>query len=472
MIINNKKVDSKNKFGVINPYTKEIVDVVSIASPKQVGNALELSYDYKCELSSAEKGGILRRTAVAIEKNKDDLATLITSESGICIKHSLYEVQRAINCLNYAVIEAESIDKRDLSSEFIINTDSSMPKLSVITEPMDLAIGITPFNHPLNLVIHKVAPAVIAGTAMVLKPSEKTPLTAFRLGEILIESGLPANHLNIVTGIPPQKIVDQLITYPKIDLVSVTGGVETGKYIEKEMIDSGNYFKKYMPELGGNATFVVMDDCDIELASTIAMTSFDNSGQRCTAIRKILLHEAISEHFIDIFVEKTSKLKVGNPMESDTDIGTVIDEQQVDIIQSRILQAVSEGARILCGNKRDGALLTPTIIDNVNPHSEIAAEETFGPIVSIIKIRNLDQAINQIKNDKFGLACAIATSRKKNATKLFNNICVGQFNWNGSPGYRTEVAPFGGFGVSGNGEKEGIIMMTRAMRRLRTFYRH
>ncbi|MCK4340077.1 MAG: aldehyde dehydrogenase family protein, partial [Candidatus Cloacimonetes bacterium] len=127
MIINNKKVDSKNKFGVINPYTKEIVDVVSIASPKQVGNALELSYDYKCELSSAEKGGILRRTAVAIEKNKDDLATLITSESGICIKHSLYEVQRAINCLNYAVIEAESIDKRDLSSEFIINTDSSMP---------------------------------------------------------------------------------------------------------------------------------------------------------------------------------------------------------------------------------------------------------------------------------------------------------------------------------------------------------
>ncbi len=472
MLINNKRESNTKKFEVINPYTNEIVGINSIASEKQINMALELSYDYKCELSGAEKSDILRRTAEAIKNIKDEIAALITSESGLCINNSQHEVQRAIDCLNYAVLEAKLIDEKDLSSEFILNPDPSMPKLNVIAEPMDLAIGITPFNHPLNLVVHKVAPAIVAGTAMVLKPSEKTPLTALKFGELLVKSGLPANHLNIVNGIPPQMIVDQLITHPKIDLVSITGGVETGRYIENKMVNSGNYFKKYMPELGGNATFVVMDDCDLELACNIAMASFENSGQRCTAIRRILLHENISKPFLDQYIEKTSKLVVGDPMDPNTDIGTVIDEQQVDEIQSRIFKAVNEGARILFGNKRNGALLSPTIIDNVNPKCEIAADETFGPVVSIISIRDLGQAIDIIKNDKYGLASAIATSNKKNAMRLFNNICVGQFSWNGPPGYRTEAAPFGGYGVSGNGEKEGIIMMVRALRRIRTFYHH
>ena len=418
-----------------------------------------------------KKNQILKNCLEKISNNKNTLAELITSESGLSLKHSLHEVDRAISCLDFSIKLIKKAINKNMTDEFIFD-NKRMPKLEVLLEPMDLAIGITPFNHPLNLVMHKLAPSIISGTAMVLKPSEKTPLTAIKLHEILIESGLPLNHINLVHGFPPKKVVDQLITFPKIDLVSVTGGVSIGKYIESKMIESGNNFKKYMPELGGNATFVVMNDCDIELATNLALASFENSGQRCTAIRRILLHKDIYDIFIDSFVEKTKSLKVGDPMDPMTDIGTVISSEQVDLIQKRILDAENEGAKIITGNRRNGAQLEPTIIKDVSIDSELVKRETFGPVASIIKIDNLDQAINYIEEDSFGLASAIVTSDERKARKLYNKICVGQFSWNGPPGYRTEVAPFGGFGVSGNGEKEGIVMMTKALQRVRTFYEH
>lgn len=464
-------IKSLKTFSVINPYTNKVVGDVPISSPKKLLEVLSNSYKYRCELSKAEKINILSNCLKKIINSKDSLSALITSESGLSIKDSLHEVDRAINCLNYSIKLIPLIND-NISSKFIFDDNISIPKLDVLREPMNLAIGITPFNHPLNLVMHKLAPSIISGTPIVLKPSEKTPLTAIRLHEILIESGLPLNHINIVHGFPPKEVVDQLITYPKIDLVTVTGGVNIGKYIESKMIQGGNYFKKFMPELGGNAIFVVMNDCDLELATNLALASFENSGQRCTAIRRILLQKDIYNDFIDHFIEKTKNLKLGNPMDPKTDIGTVISNEQVDLIQQRILEAEKEGAKVVFGNNRNGAQLEPTIVKDVNINSKLVAEETFGPIASIIKINDLDQAIDYIKNDKFGLASAIATSEKKSATKLYNNICVGQFSWNGPPGYRTEAAPFGGFGVSGNGEKEGIVMMTQALQRIRAFYEH
>ena len=344
--------------------------------------------------------------------------------------------------------------------------------MRVISEPWDLAIGITPFNHPLNMVVHKVAPAIAAGTPIVIKPSEKTPLTAIKFGEILIACGLPENMLNIVVGIPAKTIVDQLVSYPGLDLVSFTGSVQVGKYIAAKMANNGNGLKKYMPELGGNASFVVMDDCDIDLAANIALGAYANSGQRCTAIRKIMLHDSIADDFLQRFVELAGQIKYGDPMDPNVDMGTVISSEQAEVIQLRIENAVRDGARVLLGNERDGALLAPTIVDNVSHNSELVVEETFGPVASIIRIHNIEDAISLIKASPFRLAGSIATSNRDIAERLHNSIHVGQFSWNGPPGYRTEEAPFGGFGDSGNGEKEGVIMMTRAMRRLRTFYEH
>ena len=463
---------SDRLFEVINPYSREIVDTVPISSAEQVDSALNSSYRLKCNLTGIDRAEILSKAAQLIENQKSQFAQLISSESGLCIKHSLYEISRAVNCLNYSVKQAELIDNVDLTSDFVSNYSYSEPELRVISEPWDLAIGITPFNHPLNMVVHKVAPAIAAGTPIVIKPSEKTPLTAIKFGEILIACGLPENMLNIVVGIPAKTIVDQLVSYPGLDLVSFTGSVQVGKYIAAKMANNGNGLKKYMPELGGNASFVVMDDCDIDLAANVALGAYANSGQRCTAIRKIMLHDSIADDFLQRFVELAGQIKYGDPMDPNVDMGTVISSEQAEVIQLRIENAVRDGARVLLGNERDGALLAPTIVDNVSHNSELVVEETFGPVASIMRIHNIEDAISLIKASPFRLAGSIATSNRDIAERLHNSIHVGQFSWNGPPGYRTEEAPFGGFGDSGNGEKEGVIMMTRAMRRLRTFYEH
>ena len=472
MTTSNRIKHSDRIFEVINPYSREIVDTVPITSTEQVDDALNSSYKLQCNLTGFDRSKILSKAAQLIENQKSQFAQLISSESGLCIKHSLYEISRAVNCLNYSVKQAELIDNVALTSDFVSNYSYSEPELRVISEPWDLAIGITPFNHPLNMVVHKVAPAIAAGTPIVIKPSEKTPLTAIKFGEILIACGLPENMLNIVVGIPAKTIVDQLVSYPGLDLVSFTGSVQVGKYIAAKMANNGNGLKKYMPELGGNASFVVMDDCDIDLAANIALGAYANSGQRCTAIRKIMLHDSIADDFLQRFVELAGQIKYGDPMDPNVDMGTVISSEQAEVIQLRIENAVRDGARVLLGNERDGALLAPTIVDNVSHNSELVVEETFGPVASIIRIHNIEDAISLIKASPFRLAGSIATSNRDIAERLHNSIHVGQFSWNGPPGYRTEEAPFGGFGDSGNGEKEGVIMMTRAMRRLRTFYEH
>ncbi len=472
MTTSNQMKHSDNLFEVINPYSREIVDTVPIASAQQIDDALNSSYRFQCNLTGLDRAQILSKAAESIENQKSQFAQLISSESGLCIKHSLYEISRAVNCLNYSVKQAELIDNVDLTSDFVSNYSQSEPELSVISEPWDLAIGITPFNHPLNMVVHKVAPAIAAGTPIVIKPSEKTPLTAIKFGEILITCGLPENMLNIVIGVPAKTIVDQLVSYPGLDLVSFTGSVQVGKYIAAKMANNGNGLKKYMPELGGNAAFVVMDDCDVDLAANVALGAYANSGQRCTAIRKILLHDSIADDFLQRFVELASQIKYGDPMDPNVDMGTVISAEQAKVIQTRIENAVQDGAHVLLGNERDGALLSPTVVDNVSHNSELVVEETFGPVASIMRIHSIEDAISLIKSSPFRLAGSIATSNRDIAERLHNSIQVGQFSWNGPPGYRTEEAPFGGFGDSGNGEKEGVIMMTRAMRRLRTFYEH
>lgn len=470
MFINNTWTDSHSCFDVKNPFTGQIVDTVPNASNSQIQEALELSYQTKCSLSYIERGTILKNTASLIDHKQKELSYLITQETGLSLRHSLYEVKRAINCLNFCSNQAEILNHHDWTSEFIV--EDPIATLSVIAEPWDLAIGITPFNHPLNMLVHKVGPAIAAGTAMVVKPSEKTPLTALKFAEILLECGLPKNLLNIVTGIDSKGIVEKLVTYPFIDLVSFTGGVKTGKSIAKTMVNGRNELKKYMPELGGNATFVVMDDCNVEEAAKIALGAFANSGQRCTAIRKIFLHHNVADDFLEKFVEMTSQIVFGNPFDMKTDMGTVISVEQAKLIERRVNLAVEEGARVMIGNQREGALYPPTIVDEVDPKSELVVEETFGPVASIIKINSLDEAISLINVEKFGLASAIATASQEKAIKLQQSICVGQFSWNGQPGYRTEKAPFGGFGDSGNGEKEGTVMMTRAMHRIKTFYAH
>ena len=472
MIIDGKYVTSQRVFDVYNPFSKEKVGTIPVASADQVQKALRLSYETKPKLTGSDRAKVLRNVSNLLLKNKRNLAELITSEAGLCIKDTMHEIDRVSNVALCASTIAEFIEK-DTTNDYVIESQEGRPTLKVITEPMDLVVGITPFNHPMNQVAHKVFPAIAAGTCLVLRPSSKTPLSAIKLGQLLIEAGLAKNMLNIVTDDLGKAAARQMITSPLVDMVTFTGGLEAGLDIARKMADSGNILKKYVSELGGCSALIVNDDADIERSARETLKGcFKNSGQRCTAIRMIIVIKSVAEIFVKRLVGEVEKLKYGDPYDETVDMGTVISEEAAIVLEERVSNAIKDGADLLLGNKRDGALYSPTVLDNVNIDSELVSNETFGPIAPIIRVENLDEAISFAKKTGYRLAGAVMTKKREIAEKVSNELIVGQFSWNGFPSYRTEAAPFGGFKNSGNGEKEGAIPAAYGMRRIRTFYEH
>ena len=465
----------KNNIKVLkikNPFTNKIVGEVQTENIANINKLLEQCYNSKYSLSSLERSKILLKVADYYKKNIKNEALLITKESGICIKQALYEVKRSIKALEYASFYASKLDSTDISSDYIIENKDDDAELDVVVEPLDLAIAITPFNHPLNQIIHKIAPAIAAGTSIILKPSEKAPLSSYRFREILSICGLPDDVFIVLNGSDVVKTVKQLVSYKKLDAVWFTGSVKVGKNIEKIMNESGNTLKKYIPELGGNAAFVVADDADLDIASDIALSSFDNAGQRCTAIKRILLFNDVADKFIDKFISKVKKMKYGDPFDENSDLGTLIDKESADNILKKVNNAVNSGAKLLYGNIVKGALYSPTVLDCVSPDMELVRYETFGPIAPIIRVDSIEECIKIVESTPYKLAGAISTKSFEKAKEYSDAISVGQFSWNGAPGYRTENAPFGGFGDSGNGEKEGIVHSIKGLMKIRTFWKH
>ena len=471
MIINGKIKKSKNTFAVRNPYTNDNVEMVSKSSSEDVKSALALSYKFKCNLSVEEKERILIKTAETLTKNKEDFANTISLEAGLSMKDSIYEIGRVINCANYAAKVCKFVN-RDITKDFIYD-DVNNPSLRVIKEPLDLVVAITPFNHPMNQVAHKIFPGIIAGASIVLKPSEKTPISSIRLVQTLIDNGLPPNMINVITSNNPKEIMADILSFSEIDMVTFTGGLDAGLHIKKSLVKNGHLLKKYVPELGGSSSLIICSDGQINDAVKIILNGcFKNSGQRCTSIRRVVAEDSIVDDLINELLSKVKKLKFGNPQDTDTDIGTVIDDNAAKKIQERINSAIANGAELIYGNIREGALLCPTILDKVNLSMEIVSEETFGPVCPIIRVSDFNEALEVAKNTRFQLAGGIVTKDPLKAEKASKYLQVGQFSFNGPPSYRTEVAPFGGFGASGNGEKEGILLAAMGMQRVRTFYDH
>jgi phosphonoacetaldehyde dehydrogenase len=480
MIIDGERIEGREKFAVVNPYTGEEVGEVGIAGDGDIYRALSLSYDTKKDMSVDQRIEILETAASKVLEQKEDLAKLITSESGLSLKDTLYEVDRVHNVLNAAAAVVEDIEV-DRTREFVKGVNRH-PELRVINEPLDLVLGITPFNHPMNQVAHKIAPAIAANTAIVIKPSEKTPLSALKLVDILNESSLPKNVVNVLTTNTPERFLDYALHTKMPQMVTFTGGYHVGKEIAAEIVHSGNETVKYIPELGGNSALTILEDANLEVAVGAALYAYKNSGQRCTSVKRILLHNSIADEFISKFVDATEKIIYGDPMSGRTDMGTVINESAAKLIERRVEAVLNhskesiygmEGeAKLLYGHKREGALYSPTIVDRVSSRFKLVTEETFGPVAPITRINHLEDAIRHINCGGYKLASGIITASAESADMLANAIKVGQFNWNSNPGYRTEQAPFGGFGHSGNGQKEGVILATEGMRRLRTFYKH
>lgn len=472
MIINGQRIVAEQVSPVYNPFTNEIVGEVPAATEKQITDAVLGAAAVDGRLfGAAERKTVLLKTVEYINNHKDELSRLITSESGLSLKDTLYEVGRVANVFLFAAKTVDMLEA-DPSERYRIHDELSTFQLNVVSEPLTAALAITPFNHPMNQVAHKVAPAIAAGTPLVLKPSEKTPLSALKLSEILHEQGLPAGMLNVITCDAPDQFLKDALALHKVELVTFTGGVSVGKIIAKEIVNTGNELIRYIPELGGNSALTVLDDADVELAASIAMNAYANSGQRCTSIKRILLHDAVADDFIHTFLEKTKQIRYGDPFNPETDMGTVIDQASASAIKGRVDDAVASGAELLYGNMQDGALYSPTLLDKVKPNTELVVKETFGPVAPIIRISGIDEAVEIINSVNFKLASAVVSADSEKALHIANAVQVGQFNWNNSPGFRTEAAPFGGFGDSGNGEKEGVIMAAEGLRKIRTFYEH
>jgi phosphonoacetaldehyde dehydrogenase len=448
---------------VFNPFTNERVGGVPKATVEEVRDAFDVAHAFKPQLTRYERSAILNKAATIVRERCSEISALITAESGLCVKDSMYEAGRVADVLVFGANEVLKDDGQIFSCDLTphgkkrrVYTQRS-PLLGVIS-------AITPFNHPMNQVAHKVVPSVATNNRMVLKPSEKVPFSAILFADILYEAGLPPAMLSIVTG-DPREIADELITNAQVDLVTFTGGVAIGKYIASK---AG--YRRVVLELGGNDPIIVMEDADIDEASTLAVQgSYKNSGQRCTAVKRMLVHEAVAAKFTDQVVEKTRAWTYGDPGDKDNDMGTVIDEAAAKLFESRVDEAVAQGAQVLAGHKRQGALYAPTVVGGVTPAMALVREETFGPVSPIIRFKTIDEAIAISNGTAYGLSSSVCTNRLDYITRFIDELQVGSVNVREVPGYRLELTPFGGIKDSGLGYKEGVQEAMKSFTNLKTY---
>jgi phosphonoacetaldehyde dehydrogenase len=455
-------VFSDDRLDVLYPWDDSLTGTVSQFSAVHLNQAIETALAGGEPLTRYQRHEVLNKARQLLADRAEEFANLIRSETGLCMRETTYEVGRSQDVLQFAAAEALRDDGEVFSCD--VSPQGKARKIITVREPASVVAAITPFNHPLNQVVHKIAPAVAAGTAMLLKPSDKTPLTAIRFAELLYEAGLPGWMLSVFVG-SIQEVVEPLVRDERISALTFTGGTEIGKRVA-----SMAGYKKVCLELGGNSPLIILDDADIDVAVTLAAEGcFRNSGQRCTAVKRLLVHESILNAFTKKFVEVTKQYVSGDPAAPKTRVGTVINEASAMLLQQRVKSATQQGAKVLVGGERRGALLEPTVIADVPRNAEMVRKESFGPLAPIMRISDIDDAIKLANDSSFGLSSGIVTNNMQHALQAVKQIRTGTVNVNQVPGYRIECSPFGGLKDSGLGVKEGVIEAIKFMTTVKTF---
>ena len=466
MRIGGEKVNTSDVIEVRYPFTDEVIGTVPAGNAEHAQRAFEIAASYKPKLTRYERQQILFKTAELIRERREDIAHWLTLELGICHQHALYETGRSYDVFmltgQLAILDDGQIFSCDLTPQ------GKDRKIFTKREPVRAISAITPFNHPLNMVAHKIAPSVATNNCMVCKPTELTPLTAITLADILYEAGLPPEMFQIVTGMPAD-IGDEMVVNENIEIITFTGGVPVGKIIAGK-----GAYKRQALELGGNDPLIVLNDLsddDLDKAATLAIAgATGNSGQRCTAVKRILAQESIADKLVVRILERAKAMKFGDPMDADTQLGCVVHAQAAETFESRVYDAESQGAKILYNPGRQGALLPPITVDHVPHDSELVMEETFGPIVPIVRVPDDDQIVMDISNSTpFGLSSGVCTNNLHRATAFIEGLDVGTVNIWEQPGYRIEMSPFGGIKDSGNGVKEGALEAMKFFTNVKTY---
>jgi len=450
MLINGQLIDKEEKIDVKNPFNNELVDRVPEGNRKDVLDAIIAAKNAKKamnDLSAKKISEILFKISREIENDLKKFAELITMETGKPIKDAIGEVKRSIQTIELAAEESKRIYGETVPLDANIGGKGFIGFTMKI--PLGVVGAITPYNYPMNLALHKIAPAIAAKNTIVLKPATQAPLSVLKLGQLFSEF-LPPGSINIVTG-RGSVVGDEIVKNSNIDKISFTGSVKTGISISKR---AG--LKKLTMELGGNDPLIVLNDAKLDEAVMAAvMGSYLNAGQVCIAVKRIILQNSIADEFLQDFVNKTKQLKVGDPMNPKTDVGPLIDEISAIKVENKVDTAIKEGAELLCGGKREGNFYMPTVLDNVNSQMELVQEETFGPISPVIRVKDVDEALKVANDTKYGLQAGIFTQNIKNALKAAEILEAGSVLINKQSTYRTDNMPFGGFKMSGMG-KEGV----------------
>lgn len=462
LIIGGQSIKTDDYLNVRNPYSGVIIHKVYKAGMEEAKRALKAAEDVRRELSclpSYVKSDILLKASQIIKERNEELARLITIESGKPIKESRTEVERA--SLTFKVASEET--KRIGGEMLPLDLDKASEGRWGITKryPSGTVFGITPFNFPLNLVAHKVAPAIASGNPIIIRPSSKTPGTALALAEMLYDAGLTEGSMSVLPC--STETAGKILKDGRVKVFSFTGSAEVGWSLKAKVPQ-----KRVLLELGGNAGVIIDDSVDLEYAvRRCTIGGFSFSGQLCISVQRIYVHQNVYNEFLNGFVESVRLLKLGDPLSEETNIGPVIDKDNLERIESWVDEAVNAGARIITGGRSiDKVFYEPTVLTDITPDMKLSCKEVFAPIVSVVKIKDFDAGLQAVNDSEYGLQAGVFTSNINNAFKAFDELVVGGVVINDVPTFRVDHMPYGGVKQSGFG-REGIKYAIKEMTELR-----
>lgn len=451
-------VGDKTTLEVIDKYTGETIGVVPTASRETVDRAIaaaHAAFPGYARMPAHRRFRILEKASQLLAKHQDEIAAIICREAGKAWKYSAGEVARAVETFQFSAEEAKRVHGETVPMDASTAGEGRMG--FYLRCPVGVVSAITPFNFPLNLVAHKVGPALAAGCAIVLKPASTTPLTAIRLAEILEEAGVPPGVFNVVVG-SGGTVGEWLTTDPRIAKISFTGSPPVGEAIIRK---AG--LKKVTMELGNNSGTIIEPDADLGAAiPRCVVSAFANSGQVCISLQRLYVHRSIAGEFTKRFVEATAKLKVGNPLDKDCDVGPMIDEAEAKRAEGWIREAVAEGARVLIGGKRDGRVLQPTVLVNARPEMKVMCQEAFAPLVSLYEYDSFEEAVRMVEDSPYGLQAGVYTNDLRKAFHAIDRINAGGVMINDTSIFRVDHMPYGGNKMSGLG-REGVRFAVEEM---------
>jgi acyl-CoA reductase-like NAD-dependent aldehyde dehydrogenase len=451
LLIDGQWVGNGSVLEVKNKYDGKTVGTLPTARREDVDTAIaaaERAEDVMADMPAYKRAEILFRTATLIRERADDLAKTIAAEAGKALKFARAEVDRAASTFTIASEEAKRLHGETIPLDAVPAGEGYFGFWT--RRPVGVIAAISPFNFPLNLVAHKVAPAIASGNTLVLKPATTTPLSALKLCEILLEAGLPNGAINFIVG-SGGTVGEWLVTDPRVDKITFTGSPDVGRHI---LSVAG--IKKVTLELGNTSPVVVAPDADLDfVAQRAAVGAYYNSGQVCISVQRIYSEKQVYEPFSEKFIKATEAMVVGDPLDERVDVGPMIDSKEVDRIEGWVKEAQTSGAKVLTGGRRDGTVYYPTILSNVTDEMKVVTEEVFAPVASVIASDDFESALKQANDTKFGLQVGVFTKDIDRVFKAVKRLNFGGVIINDTPNFRADHMPYGGNRQSGLG-REGV----------------